>query len=223
MCIMVIMILILTLWKISRIFSKTIMMLICLKSPINNKKGVMTKAKPLITIALFSLLMTMTIQCPCPPLHQSVVITTVLPINLVLDSSVVPAHHKCAINAVSAKTPAQSNGLIAKWPLVPRQTKILTSYENLQKLQNLVHLPHCPVIFWTCCHTAAVPLNPTITLTTITAPQNSAAHPAALAVVCTVVTVMVMISAAINHLVLALIAFMLSTRTSALLENSIWT
>ncbi len=177
-CIMAIIILIPKPWKTSRIFSVAIMMLIHLRKPINNKIIVTIKANPLVAIVLLSPLVTMKIQHLHPPCHQTVVITTVttvLTIDLALDRSVTPACHKFMINVVFVKTPAQLNGLIAKCitpSLVPRQPKISMRYTNLQNLQNL---NHCPLIIPTCRHATTIPLNPTITLTTIATLQNAAA------------------------------------------------
>ncbi len=133
-----------------------------------------------------------------------------------------PACHTCMIYVVSAKTLPHSNGLIAKFiilSLVPSLPTISISYAKLPNIQNLVHLPCCPLIVTTCHQTGMVPLSPPTMLTNITAPQSTATHITTLAVICTDMTITMMISTATDHLVLALTAIMLPTILSILLEN----
>ncbi len=114
-------------------FSNAIMMLILPKRPINNMIDISMKSKPLVTIVSLSLLVMMTIQCLHPPSCWQILLTTLLAINLALDSNGISACYECTINAVFVKPPVQSNGLIAECtilPLVPRQPK------NWQVTQN---------------------------------------------------------------------------------------
>ncbi len=82
-----------------------------------------------------------------------------------------------------------------------------------------MHLPCLPLIIPTCLHAATILLLPTTTLTIVAAPQDTTAHPATLEFICAVMTITIMISAYINHLMLELASTILSTRTSTLPEN----
>ncbi len=103
--------------------------------------------------------------------------------------------------------------------MVPRQPKTLTSYSKTQKLQNTVYLLLCPLIVPTCCHTTAMILTQATTLTTIVAPQSAAVLIAALAVICTAMTITMMINTITDPVVFMWIAIMLSTIMCIFQEN----
>ncbi len=72
--------------------------------------GITREASPLVAIVLPSLLVTMMTSCLHLPLHPLIVQTTKLAIVLAQVKNMIPVHHVSITNAVSAKTPALSNG-----------------------------------------------------------------------------------------------------------------
>ncbi len=146
MFIMVIMIFMQKPWKLSRIVSKAILILIPPRNPII----VTTKAMPLVIQNPLSSIMIVAVMLQLPPIHHLVVLETNLAIVFALVTNMMPVCHIFATAVASAKTSMQSNGLFVRCiipPLVPKLPRTLMHYEKQQTHQNTPSLYYVKLLF----------------------------------------------------------------------------